>query len=115
MSVVVIPPVRLIEEELLVQFEVSNHSSHVQKLFLVIRDGNSNIMYKTSYEQHEKKNVMVGWAPIRRQPSPPVPSLTDITYIIKHFTHIIQILTVSTWWSIAVSHKNGRKVMQVNL
>jgi hypothetical protein len=31
----------------------------------------------------------------------------DITYIIKHFTHVIQILSVSTWWAIAASHKNG--------
>ena len=40
-----LPPVRLIEEKLFVRFEASNHSSDDQKLFSVIRDGSSNIMY----------------------------------------------------------------------
>jgi hypothetical protein len=36
---------------------VCNHSSDVQKLFLVIRDGSSNIMYKISYKQRKFKNI----------------------------------------------------------
>jgi hypothetical protein len=39
----------------------------------------------------------------------------DITYIIKHFTHVIQIRTVSTWWSIVASHKNRLQVRQMTL
>jgi hypothetical protein len=34
---------------------VSNRSSDVQKLFLVIRDGSSNIMYKISLKIHYKQ------------------------------------------------------------
>ena len=56
-----IPPVRLIEEELFVQFEVSNLSSDVQKLFSLIMLLLPSLMYKTSYEQREKnkQNSMV--------------------------------------------------------
>ena len=38
-----------------------------------------------------------------------------ITYIIKHFTHVIQIMTVSTWPYIAASNLNGLLVRQMNL
>ena len=44
----------LINEKIFVQFEVSNHSSDVQKLFSVIRDGSSNII------QLEKTNT-IAW------------------------------------------------------
>ena len=38
--------VGLVKGKTFFQFVVSNPSSDVQKLFLVIRDGSSNIMYK---------------------------------------------------------------------
>ena len=37
-----------------VQFELSNRCSDIQKLFVVIRDGSSNTMYKISYKQCKK-------------------------------------------------------------
>ena len=53
--------VGLVKGEIFFQFVVSNPSSDVQKLFSVIRDGSSNIMYKISttkksYKQRKKMN-----------------------------------------------------------
>jgi hypothetical protein len=47
--------VGLIKEKIFVQFNVRICCSDVQKLFSVIGDGSSNIMYKMSYKQCGKK------------------------------------------------------------
>ena len=57
-------------------FEVSNRCYDIQKLFSVIRDGSSNIMYKISYKQCEKntQNSTVGEEPVNTAAIP-----SDIT------------------------------------
>jgi hypothetical protein len=47
----------LIKEIIFVKFEVINRCSDVQKLFSVVSEGRSNIMYKIRYKQHENSTV----------------------------------------------------------
>jgi hypothetical protein len=48
--------VGLIKEKIFVQIEVSKRCSDIHRLFSIIRDGSSNIMYKICYKQCEKKH-----------------------------------------------------------